>query len=117
MNMSSSTDGGGWWSGHSHDMTTTKPSSAPTTAAFFVQAALSFGISLTAIAVGILYLPVSSWVRAFLAIGLLYTVTSAFTLAKCIRDRQEDSALISRVDQARLEKLLADHDPYKVPTV
>jgi hypothetical protein len=36
--------------------------------------------------------------------------TSAFTLAKCIRDRQEETALVSRVDQARLDKLLSQQD-------
>jgi hypothetical protein len=56
-------------------------------------------------------------VRAFLALGLLYTVTSAFTLAKCIRDRQEEGYLASRVDQARLDKLLAEHDPFKVDAI
>ena len=32
---------------------------------------------------------------------MLYVVTSAFTLAKCIRDRVEETELVSRVDQAR----------------
>jgi hypothetical protein len=94
-------------------MTKTSSSSSPTTAAFFAQAALSFGLALVAVAVGVAFLPVNGWVRAFLAIGMLYTVTSAFTLAKCVRDRQEDSYLVSRVDQARLDKLLAEHDPFK----
>lgn len=49
-------------------------------------------------------------VRAFLALGLLYVVTSSFTLAKRIRDRQEEAAIASRVDQARLDKLLAEQD-------
>jgi hypothetical protein len=66
------------------------------------------------VAVGIAYLPVNGWVRAFLALGLLYTVTSTFTLAKCVRDRQEDSYVASRVDRARLDKLLAEHDPFKI---
>jgi hypothetical protein len=43
---------------------------------------------------------------------MLYVVTSAFTLAKCVRDQQEASEVISRVDRARLEKLLAEHDPF-----
>jgi hypothetical protein len=94
-------------------MTKAGSSSSPTTAAFFAQAALSFGLALVAVAVGIAFLPVDGWVRAFLAVGMLYTVTSAFTLAKCVRDRQEDSYLVSRVDQARLDKLLAEHDPFK----
>ncbi|PXY31784.1 YiaA/YiaB family inner membrane protein [Prauserella muralis] len=95
-------------------MTSSAKVSPPTTAAFFAQAAISFGVALVAVAIGIAYLPVDGWVRAFLAIGILYTVTSAFTLAKCVRDRQEDSYLVSRVDQARLDKLLAEHDPFRV---
>ncbi len=55
-------------------------------------------------------------VRAlFLALGLLFVVTSSFTLAKCVRDQQESTTVVKRVDQARLDKLLADHDPFKVP--
>lgn len=81
-----------------------------TTSAFYLQAIASFGISLGAVVLGIAYLPVSRWVRAFLALGILYTVTSAFTLAKVIRDRQEETEVVSRVDQARLDKLLAEQD-------
>jgi hypothetical protein len=81
-----------------------------TTTAFYAQAAISFGASLIAVGFGIAYLPVGSWLRAFLAIAILYTVTSAFTLAKVVRDRQEESAVVSRVDQARLDKLLAEQD-------
>jgi hypothetical protein len=88
----------------------------PTTA-FYVQAALSFALSVTSLAIGIAYLPMGGWPRAFLALGLLYVVTSAFTLAKCVRDQQEAGEVISRVDQARLEKLLTDHDLFKVPGV
>jgi hypothetical protein len=81
-----------------------------TTTAFYVQAAISFGVSLAVTIIGIGYLADSRWVRAFLALGLLYVVTSSFTLAKCIRDRQEETAVVSRVDQARLDKLLAEQD-------
>jgi hypothetical protein len=81
-----------------------------TTTAFYFQAAASFGVSITAVGFGIGYLPLGAWVRAFLAVATLYTVTSAFTLAKCVRDRQEETAIVSRVDQARLDKLLAEQD-------
>lgn len=84
----------------------------PVTAAFAAQAALSFGASLLALGVGLVYLPVDGWVRGFLAVGLLWCVTSAFTLAKVVRDRQEEGTILSRVDQARLDKLLAEHDPF-----
>ncbi|MER7547201.1 YiaA/YiaB family inner membrane protein [Actinomadura sp.] len=99
-------------------MTTSSNPPVPAgTTAFFVQAAISFAVSSTAVAVGVAYLPVSAWVRAFLALGLLYVITSTFTLAKCVRDRQENQTIANRVDQARLDKLLAEHDPYSTPTL
>jgi len=85
-----------------------------TTTAFYVQAAISFAISLSVTVVGIGYLADSRWVRAFLALGLIYVVTSSFTLAKCIRDRQEEVSIISRVDQAKLDKFLAEQDVLRV---
>ncbi|HEY7324214.1 MAG TPA: YiaA/YiaB family inner membrane protein [Streptosporangiaceae bacterium] len=85
-----------------------------TTAAFFAQASISFAASMTALVVGVAYLPLGAWPRAFLALGILYAVTSAFTLAKVIRDRQEESTVVGRVDQARLDKLLAEQDVLRV---
>jgi hypothetical protein len=40
--------------------------------------------------------------------------TPAFTLAKVVRDRQESTTVLSRVDQARLDRLLAEHDPFEI---
>ncbi|TDW23612.1 YiaA/YiaB family inner membrane protein [Kribbella kalugense] len=84
------------------------------TAAFYAQALASFGISVSAMVIALAYLPAQPWVRAFLALGLLYVVTSTVVLCKVVRDRQEISVVSSRVDQARLDKLLTDHDPFKV---
>ncbi|WP_198287235.1 hypothetical protein [Frankia sp. QA3] len=42
-------------------------------------------------------------------------MTSAFTLAKCVRDQQEAASVVSRVDQVRLERLMAEYDPLKSP--
>lgn len=93
---------------------TSTPKNTP---AFYAQAVASFALAMCAVTVGIVALPVDPWVRGFLALGLLYTVTSAFTLAKCIRDRQEDNALTKRVDQARLDKLITEHDPFKTESL
>jgi hypothetical protein len=84
------------------------------TAAFYAQAVASFGISVSAMVIALAYLPAQPWVRAFLALGLLYVVTSTVVLCKVVRDRQEMSVVTNRVDQARLDKLLTDHDPFKV---
>ncbi|MBP2321760.1 hypothetical protein JOF56_002145 [Kibdelosporangium banguiense] len=83
------------------------------TPAFFAQAVASFVIAMVAVTVGVVALPFDPWVRGFLGLAILYAITSAFTLAKCIRDKQEDSAVTKRVDQARLDKLITDHDPFK----
>lgn len=90
------------------------PIQRPTTTAFFVQAAISFGISLAAVAYGIAKLPVGAWERGFLALGLIFVVTSSFTLAKCVRDRQEMQEVTTRVDKARLDKLISEHDPFEI---
>ncbi|RZU11742.1 hypothetical protein EV567_5121 [Streptomyces sp. BK239] len=89
------------------------PVKQQSTAAFYGQAVASFAVAMAATAIGIFRLNADAWVRGFLAIAVLYLVTSAFTLAKVIRDRQEAGAIVSRVDQARLEKLLAEHDPFE----
>ncbi|MCK2220750.1 hypothetical protein MF672_044140 [Actinomadura sp. ATCC 31491] len=92
----------------------TKPIQPTHTTAYYVQAILSFAVSLSSVAIALIYLPASGWVKGFLALGLLYVVTSTITLSKVVRDRQELSEVSSRVDQARLDKLLTQHDPFKV---
>ncbi len=83
------------------------------TNAFYLQAGLSFGIALLTMIFAVIYLPVEPWIRAFLGLGTLYLTTSAFTLAKCVRDAQETQSVVSRLDQARVDKLLAEHDPFR----
>jgi len=94
-------------------MDTPKPPASPTTAAFFIQSVIAFGAALGAMLIALWQMPGDTWVRAFLALGMLFLVSSTFTLAKCVRDRQETNTVLSRVDQARLEKLLAEHDPFR----
>ncbi|MFG1947420.1 YiaA/YiaB family inner membrane protein [Nonomuraea sp. NPDC048826] len=92
----------------------TKPVQPTMTAAYYAQCVISFAVALGSVALGLIFMPVSPWVRAFLGIAVLYSVTSAFGLAKCVRDRQEVANMANRVDQARLDKLLSEHDPFKV---
>jgi hypothetical protein len=83
------------------------------TSAFYLQAAVAFGVSLFAMMAAVYYLPADPWVKAFLALGTLFLVTSSLTLAKCVRDAQEDQMVVRRLDQARLDRALATHDPFK----
>ncbi len=86
-----------------------------TTVAFQAQAGIAFTLSFAFEGVGILYLPVDPWQRGFLVLGMLFIVSSCFTLAKVVRDAQETKAFVSRIDEARREKLMAEHDPYRAP--
>ena len=82
------------------------------TAAYFLQAAIAFGVSLIGMLGGILFLPLDAWQRLFLGMTALFVVTSAFTLAKVIRDQHEAATIRVRLDEARLEKLIAEHNPF-----
>jgi hypothetical protein len=91
----------------------TTPKQTRNTTAFFAQAGISFAVALGALLFAILYLPVDPWIRAFLGLSAIFLTTSSFTLAKCIRDAQDDQYVVTRLDQARVDKILADHDPFR----
>lgn len=48
------------------------PKQATNTTAFFVQAGVSFGLALLSLLIGILYLEVDPWVRAFLGLAVVF---------------------------------------------
>ncbi len=83
------------------------------TPAWIFQVWFSFLLAVSVTSVGIAYLPVDSWIKGFMGMGLTFSIGSSFTLAKTIRDNHEAGKMLSRVDEARLEKLLAEHDPLK----
>ena len=96
---------------------TNKPVLSRTTPAYFFQTVASFVVSAGATCAGIAYLPVNAWERGFLALGLLYTITSSITLSKVIRDRQEESSIVAEVKQAQMTKILSEHNPYSVDSL
>ena len=90
------------------------PYPSPThSSAWIFQAWASFVISIFATSVGILYLPVDSWTKGFMGMGLAFSVGSTMSLAKTTRDIHESKRLTSRVDEARVEKILSEHHPLK----
>jgi hypothetical protein len=90
-----------------------QPTSSKNTNAFFLQSGIAFGIALLGMLFAIYYMPTDPWVRAFLSLGTIFLVTSSFSLAKCIRDAQEEQQILARLDRIRMEAKLADHDPYR----
>lgn len=59
------------------------------TGAWRFQVWVSFVVSSALTGLGIAYLPVDIWTKGFLAMGLLFTIGSCFSLAKTVRDEHE----------------------------
>ncbi len=87
-----------------------KPTHSP---AWVAQTWVSFVIAAGATLLGIYCLPVDVWIKAFMGMGVLFTIGSTFSLAKTVRDLHEQETLVNRIDEARVSKLIAEHDPLK----
>jgi hypothetical protein len=81
--------------------------------AWVVQTWISFAISTSALAIGILYLPVDGWIKGYLGMGMAFSLGSTISLTKTVRDEHESKKLLAKVDEARVEKLLAEHHPLR----
>lgn len=81
--------------------------------AWVAQVWISFLASVGATSLGILCLPVDLWVKGFMGMGLLFTVGSTLSLAKTVRDVHEADSLRKRIDDARVTRIFAEHDPLK----
>lgn len=81
--------------------------------AWVLQSWASFLLSISITTIGILYLPVDYWTKGFMGMGLAFSVGSTLSLAKTTRDIHESKRIISRVDEARIEKLLNENHPLK----
>lgn len=86
---------------------------AKNTTAFYMQSAIAFGLALFAMLLAIYLMPTDPWPKAFLALGTLFLTTATFSLAKCVRDAQESLSVTSRLEQARVDKILSEHNPWK----
>lgn len=89
------------------------PTTARNTNGFMLQAGIAFAVALTSMIFGIWMMEGETWIRAFLALGTTFLVSSSFTLAKVVRDLQEEQYVVARLDRARLDKLLSEHDPFQ----
>jgi hypothetical protein len=77
-------------------------------AAWLFEVWASFAMSVGVTGIGIVYLPVSDWIRAFLGMGLLFSVGSSLSLAKTLRDQHEAARLLSKLTEAKNEKILRE---------
>ncbi|MCG6135387.1 MAG: hypothetical protein MET45_12090 [Nostoc sp. LLA-1] len=79
--------------------------------AWIIQTWAAFLLSISMTTFGIVNLPVDNWVKGFMGMGLAFSIGSSFTLAKTTRDLHETKRLTARIDEAKVEKLLSQHDP------
>ena len=82
------------------------------TSAWIAQTWISFALSISATLFGILYLPVNIWVKGYLGMGFMFSIGSTVSLSKTIRDLEESKHILARLDEAKLERFLADYDPF-----
>ncbi len=73
----------------------------------------AFILSMFATGVGLVYLPMDGWSRGYMAVSVVFTVSSTINVSKTSRDLHESKKITARVDEARVEKLLSDHHPLK----
>jgi hypothetical protein len=79
--------------------------------AWVFQTWASFILSISITSIGIYNLPVDNWIKGFMGMGLAFSVGSTFSLAKTTRDMYESKKLTSRIEEAKVEKLLSQHEP------
>lgn len=80
------------------------------TAAWMFQVWASFVLALGTTSIGIAYMPVDPWLRAFLGMGLLFSVGSSFSLSKTLRDNHEAKRLLNRLSEAKAEKIIREFE-------
>jgi hypothetical protein len=79
-------------------------------AAWIFQTWAAFLLSISMTTVGIVNLPVDSWVKGFMGMGMAFSIGSTFSLVKTMRDLHETKKLTARIDEAKVERLLSQHD-------
>lgn len=81
--------------------------------AWIFQAWASFFLSVAGLTYGIVNLPVDGWVKGYMGLGTAFAIGSTLSLAKTTRDLHEEKQFTARIDEAKVERLLAEHHPLK----
>ncbi len=68
----------------------------------------TFLLSLAMIGIGVLFMPIDVWMKGFLAMAVILLVQSCITMTKTLRDNEEAGKLVSRIEDAKTERLLMD---------
>ncbi|BDA66429.1 hypothetical protein CAL7716_005950 [Calothrix sp. PCC 7716] len=78
--------------------------------AWIFQTWAAFALSISMTTIGIVNLPVTNWVKGFMGMGLAFSIGSSISLSKTMRDVHESNKITARIDEAKVERLLSQHD-------
>ncbi|MBC8142148.1 MAG: hypothetical protein H7Y38_11990 [Armatimonadetes bacterium] len=78
--------------------------------AWVVFTQISFLIAMAAMVGGIYFLPVQSWMRGYLAMGLFFAVSSTIVMSKTLRDRHESRKIVNKIQEVKTERILKDFE-------
>ena len=79
------------------------------TKSFYNMAWIAFILSFVGMGVGLAYLEASLAMKGFLGMSYLFSVTSCFTVAKVVRDKDESEKFLNKVESAKTEKFLNEN--------
>jgi hypothetical protein len=68
----------------------------------------SFVAALAMVVSGIVLMPLDLAMKGYLAMGVVMLIQSCITLTKTVRDNDEAGKLVSRLEDAKTERLLMD---------
>ena len=69
---------------------------------------VSFAAALAMVIGGIVLMPLDLAMKGYLAMGVVMLIQCCITLTKTIRDNDEASKLVNRLEDAKTERLLMD---------
>ena len=55
---------------------------------------------------GSFFMPIDLWIKGYMLMGVMMLVSSTVTITKTIRDVQEASKLVNKIEDAKTEQLL-----------
>ncbi|WP_291363881.1 YiaA/YiaB family inner membrane protein [Acetobacter sp. UBA5411] len=74
-------------------MSTSHPTNSITVSSSWVMFTwISFVVALLSMAVAVIYMPMESWLRAYLGLSGLFLVQSSISLSRTLRDQAESEA-------------------------
>ncbi len=91
-------------------MTPTPAANAQHTGAWVGFCYASFALAVALMAAGLVLMPTDIWLKGYFVMGTAMLVQTAITMAKTVRDVQENAKLVNRIEDARTERLLMGMD-------